>query len=172
MYITSGKYLKRKISKVNSASTRETMARIRESLFAILEMDLKDAEVLDLFSGSGILGFEALSCGASKVVFVEKDKQAYKTILKNLDVLGLVEEVYLIDYKAYLKKETNAFDVIFLDPPYKMELGEILQSIKSSKVYHDDTLFVYEGLKPVEEALICKRYGNKFINIFKCNIIK
>ena len=125
MKIISGKYKGRNLDGHNLDGTRPTMERVKESLFAIIQNHLDNAIVLDLFSGSGNLGIEALSEGASYAYLVDFNKKAAITIKNNLNNIGINEaEVINLDYKKalnYLKDKK--MDLIFLDPPYNPHLS-------------------------------------------------
>lgn len=102
--------------------TRPTLDRVKEAIFNILQGEIPDAEILDLFAGSGALGIEALSRGAKKAVLCDKSKSAINIITKNLEKTHLNKQAILLqeDYKVALNslKERFQFDIIFLDPPY------------------------------------------------------
>jgi 16S rRNA (guanine966-N2)-methyltransferase len=104
--------------------TRPLADRVKQTLFAILEPDLIDARVLDLFAGSGAAGIEALSRGAAAAVFVERDGRATKTIAENLRITGLAGPNAVVagaEVLAWLRRESTAaerFDVVIADPPY------------------------------------------------------
>ena len=102
--------------------TRPTTDRIKETLFNMIAFDLPDAYFLDLFSGSGQIGIEALSRGAKEAVFVEKDKNAINCIEKNLVKARLTDSsrLYKVDVIAALNQLNShqVFDIIFMDPPY------------------------------------------------------
>ena len=101
-------------------ATRPTADRVKEALFSIIQFDIPCAKVLDLFGGTGQLGIEALSRGASSAVFVDKSNDACRLIRENLrrtklDDLG---RVVCSEYQTFLESCTQKFDVIILDPPY------------------------------------------------------
>ena len=103
--------------------TRPLADRVKQTLFAILEPDLADARVLDLFAGSGAGGIEALSRGAAAAVFVERDAGAARTIADNLASTHLAERGRIVrsDVPAYLRDragEDGPFDLVLVDPPY------------------------------------------------------
>jgi 16S rRNA (guanine(966)-N(2))-methyltransferase RsmD len=103
--------------------TRPTLDRVRESLFGILQLDVPDAVVLDLFAGSGALGFEALSRGAKKAVLNDAARQAHAVVEANAKKLGFGDRAVLfcLDYTAAIRRAAAAgmrFDIVFLDPPY------------------------------------------------------
>jgi 16S rRNA (guanine966-N2)-methyltransferase len=111
---------------VPPTGTRPTADRVREALFSALEARdaLEDAEVLDLFAGSGALGIEALSRGAASCVFVEQDRAALDALRSNLQQLGLSAEVRPTSVMA-LGPAAAAFDVILMDPPYGTGAGAV-----------------------------------------------
>jgi 16S rRNA (guanine966-N2)-methyltransferase len=105
-------------------ATRPLADRVKQTLFAILEPDLPGAAVLDLFAGSGAAGIEALSRGAARAVFVDRDAGAIRTIRANLERTGLTEraEARAGDALAYLRADAGRagpFDLVVVDPPYR-----------------------------------------------------
>ena len=119
MQIITGKFRGRRLKSPDSA--RPTLQRVKTSLFSMLNPYIfEDCKVLDLFAGSGALGFEVLSRGASKTVFVDQNKGAVRTIKDNLH--GVDPKLYRIiesDYLSALKMlRGEKFDIIFIDPPY------------------------------------------------------
>ena len=177
MKIISGKYKGRNLEGHNLDGTRPTMERVKESLFAIIQNHIDEAVVLDLFSGSGNLGIEALSEGASYAYLVDFNKKAADTIKKNLNTIGIKEaEVINLDYKKalnYLKDKK--IDLIFLDPPYKTDFIE--QSIKLIDEYNmlnEDGLIICENdsldkiVYPDNyEVVKDRKYGDKWVVILK-----
>lgn len=101
-------------------TTRPTSDRVKEALFSIINFDVPDAEVLDLFGGTGQLGIEALSRGAKRAVFVDAGEAAYKLIKENLRRTKLEGQgsVVRCDYLQYLTRCREKFSIVFLDPPY------------------------------------------------------
>ena len=174
MRIISGKYKGKKLFGDNIEGTRPTMDRVKESLFGMIQNNLKDSICLDLFAGSGSLGIEALSNGASTCYFVDKNKIVIDCLNKNIKDI----ENAIIIHNNYLKaleyfKDNNIkFDVIFLDPPYKDNL--INPSI--AKIIEYDLLNT-NGIIICEyelEEIICdlelikeRKYGSKNIKIYK-----
>jgi 16S rRNA (guanine966-N2)-methyltransferase len=109
------------------AATRPTSDRVREALFSILG-DLEGAIVLDLFAGTGALGIEALSRGAERATFVENARPALRALGQNLERLGLREQTLVLHTSveralAAMSWGAAAFDVVFLDPPYREVRG-------------------------------------------------
>ena len=120
--ITSGVFRGRMIHSPTGTRTRPTQARLRQALFNSLQFDIPDARVLDLFAGSGALGFEALSRGAQEVVFVENSKPAIKLIEKNASNLKVLSSIRIlpvsIEAAWSLLQKDPPFDLILADPPY------------------------------------------------------
>lgn len=129
MRIISGKWRGRTLEAPAGPGTRPTADRVREALFSMLASRIgsfEDLRVADLFAGSGALGFEALSRGASHAVFVENDAKAAATIRSNAEKLGI--SVQLIGSSALALPKSEPFDLIFADPPYAPASGTKLVS--------------------------------------------
>jgi 16S rRNA (guanine966-N2)-methyltransferase len=128
--VIAGTYGGRRLLAPSGRSTRPTAERVREAIFAMLA-DIAEARVLDLYAGSGALGIEALSRGASRAVFIERDRSATAALLANLSSLGLDREraeVRREDVVAALRRAGRAketYDLVLIDPPYARasELG-------------------------------------------------
>ncbi len=124
--IIGGQWRGRKLKFPDGEGLRPTMDRVRETLFNWLQADIADARCLDLFSGSGALGFEALSRSAAQVIMVDKNLQAIKMIRSNMALLKVdnAQAVHM-DAAAYLQqKNIGPFDIVFLDPPFNKHLVE------------------------------------------------
>lgn len=176
MKVISGKYKGRKIEGFDIEGTRPTMDRVKESLFATIQNYVKESVVLDLFSGSGNLGIEALSEGASYAYLVDKSIKCIKTINKNINNIGIENvKVLNMDYKLALKQINKKLDLIFLDPPYKTSLIEdSLKLIDEYDLLSDDGLIVCESddvdkiiYSNKYESIKEKRYGDKYIVLLK-----
>jgi 16S rRNA (guanine966-N2)-methyltransferase len=116
--IVAGSFKGRRLHAPPGRETRPTADRVREALFSILG-PLDGERVLDLFSGSGALGIEALSRGADGAVFVDSDRRAIEAITRNLDAVRAEAQVHRRDALAYLRTASDGpFDLVFLDPPY------------------------------------------------------
>jgi len=136
--IISGKFGGRTIQAPESKITHPMGDRIRGSLFNIIGDELKDADVLDVFAGTGSLGLEALSRGAKSVIFVERDRIASKILAENINILGVVDKTTTvrIGVSTWIdKNQDKSFDIIFADPPYNnlqlstvARLGGLLKS--------------------------------------------
>ena len=153
MRVIAGKARRLNLKTPLGLETRPTTDRIKETLFNILAPLLPGCNFLDLFSGSGGIGIEALSRGAAFAVFVDNDKKAISCIKENLDHTHLSNEALVISKNALsainelsLKKEK--FDIVFMDPPYKKELEEeTLNALSNSNIIDKDTLIIIEAEK-------------------------
>jgi 16S rRNA (guanine966-N2)-methyltransferase len=115
--VVAGEFRGRRLAAPRGTRTRPTADRVREALFSMLG-DVSGARVLDLYAGSGALGIEALSRGADSAVFVERDPRAVAAIERNLESLGVEEEVLREDVVGFLRRGSGTFDLVFCDPPY------------------------------------------------------
>lgn len=127
MRVIAGTAKGREISAPKGMHTRPTLAKVKEAMFGMIQFDIEGANVLDLFSGSGSLGIEAISRGAAHAVFCDADRQAYSVINANLKKLGFdgAASVHYGDSLALLERlagEGAAFDIVLLDPPYETDL--------------------------------------------------
>ena len=147
MRVISGLVRGTKLYTLEGENTRPTLDRVKEPLFSIIQTEIKDALVLDLFAGSGALALEALSRGARKAVLCDKSYEAIKIIKQNIEKTHFEEktEVYCLDYKKCLFTVKDKFDIIFIDPPYKLDLA-----IKSLKIILDNDLLSKDGLIIIE----------------------
>ena len=117
MRVVAGEFRGRRLTAPRGVRTRPTADRVREALFSMLG-DVTGARVLDLYAGSGALGIEALSRGAESAVFVERDPRAVAAIERNLESLGLQQQVLRQDAVRFLTRTEGMFDLVFCDPPY------------------------------------------------------
>lgn len=135
---------------VSGMDTRPTTDRIKETLFNMINARVFGSTFLDLFSGSGGIGIEALSRGAQKAYFVENDKKAIACIKENLAFTKLEDRasVLMADARTSIRMfpENTVFDCIFMDPPYNKGLEkEILSLLSDAKCIHQDTLIIVEA---------------------------
>lgn len=178
MRIIGGKYRGRVLAAFDGESVRPTADRVKESLFNILSLRFYGARVLDLFAGSGALGLESLSRGAAEVVFNDKSKDSLAILRKNLRALKIEEgkeaKVYNLDAETYLGYERRPFDIIFIDPPYALEVGaRAVQKIAKSGLLAEDGVLVLERDVPFEgevdglEKYDERRYGRTILTFFR-----
>ncbi len=150
MRVISGTARGKKLISLEGLETRPTLDRVKEAVFNILQFDIKNANILDLFSGSGALAIEALSRGASSAVLCDSSNKAIKIINKNLELTKVKDKARVIN-KDYietlkiLKDETKKFDIIFLDPPYKSDYVVIsIQKILQGNLLNKNGIIVVE----------------------------
>ena len=156
---------------VPGMAVRPTQDRTKETLFNILNPYLADCRFLDLFSGSGAIGIEALSRGAKDVVMVEQSADSLACIKENLKSTRLTEEARLLSMDVFravpqLEAEGKAFDIIFMDPPYDNELEKrVLELLANSCLVNTDTIIVVEASLETDfsylENLGFERYREK-----------
>ena len=125
MRVISGTAKGTKLNSIDDLSTRPTLDRVKEPLFSIIQAYIEEALVLDLFAGSGALGIETLSRGAKHCIFCDKSYQSIQMVKENIKKTRMEEKstIYNEDYKKCLEKQKKAFDIIFIDPPYKLDIA-------------------------------------------------
>lgn len=134
MRVIGGFHRSRKLQEVPSKSTRETKDRVKESIFNSLQFDLPEANVLDLFCGSGSLGIEALSRSASHCDFVDQSPLAIDVTRANLTSLNVSDMATVTqqDALSYISSCNQVYDIILLDPPYDLDIvSDIIEVIGS-----------------------------------------
>lgn len=179
MRVISG-YLKgRNIDGYDTIGTRPTMNRVKESMFASIQEYISDSLVLDLFSGSGSLGIEAISMGAKKCYFVDNGREILNILRKNINNLNIEEKSTIInrDYREallYFKNNNIKFNIILVDAPYKMEaMNEVIELVNKYNLLEDDGILVLEYSTDILKdnysnlkLLKSKKYGDKYVNIY------
>lgn len=178
MRIIGGKYKSRVLAAFDGEAVRPTADRVKESLFNILSLRFYGARVLDLFSGSGALGLESLSRGAAEVVFNDQAKDSVALLRKNMRTLKIEEgkeaKVYNLDAEAYLDFARQPFDVIFIDPPYALDVGvRAVEKIAKKGLLAENGVLVFERDKPFEgdvdglEKYDERKYGKTVLTFFR-----
>lgn len=150
MRVIAGSAKRLQLKTIEGLDTRPTTDRIKETLFNMISHEIADSYFLDLFSGSGAIGIEALSRGAKEAVFVEQNRNAMKCIRENLTFTKLIDraEMFETDVLSALKRleGKKQFDYIFMDPPYHQLLEkEVLQYLSSSTLLSEDGIIIVEG---------------------------
>lgn len=148
MRVISGSARSLRLKTIEGNGTRPTTDRIKETLFNMINDRMYDCRFLDLFSGSGAIGIEALSRGAREAVFVENNKKAVSCIKENLKFTKLIDRAQIIERNAEsaVAGLSGRFDVIFMDPPYDNEYEKkILELISKSDIADRDTLIIVEA---------------------------
>lgn len=164
MTILSGRFRSRKINTNPDFPYRPTKARVRKSLFDSL-IPYKYERVLDLFSGSGILGFEAASRGSNSITFVENNHRIMSLLKQNAHLLTGPEYTFIQKNVFNYIKIPSVFDLIFADPPYKKyELSTLIEKV--SKLLDDGGKFILECTKDQEPV-----YGAKIVDYGKSRLL-
>jgi 16S rRNA (guanine966-N2)-methyltransferase len=144
--IIGGAWRSRRIRFAPNPGLRPTPDRVRETLFNWLGQDLTGFNCLDLFAGSGALGFEAASRGATRVVMVERDRAAYAAIERNKQMLGADQvELARDDALEFVRRDRGEYDVIFLDPPFRSGYGERLLPLLPPRMAPHGSVYYESG---------------------------
>ncbi len=179
MRIIAGRFKGRVLSSFQADHIRPTTDRVKESLFNKWMGELEDASVLDLFAGTGSLGLEALSRGATHVNFVEQNVKSIQILKKNIDLLKLEAGEYSIfkqDVLSYLKKyQGHPYKIILIDPPFTEKMAhDVMQALDASKCFDENTLIAIESQKKerMDDAYSnlhryhFNDYGDKILSFF------
>lgn len=166
-------------------NTRPTSERAKEAVFSMLQFELRNARVLDLFAGSGQMGLEALSRGASEAVFCDASREAVRVVEKNLikTRLALHGEVLCMDFERALQgmRRRKVFDLVFLDPPYALgALPKALRHLVEGGLLSPNAKIVCESGAPEDvfagneelasrfEVLRTAKYGVAYVTVLQC----
>jgi len=181
--IIAGRFRGRRLQTSGHPTLRPTSERVREAIFDVLGPGIIDSRVLDLFAGTGAFGFESLSRGAAKVVFVEKDPRTAGSIKQNAVAFGVEGVVAVHACEAsrairMLSASRSAFDFVFLDPPYESGLiGRILGLSALRSILHSESSLIVESRNiPGRETFstdfcLCfeRTYGDTLVQMFHLN---
>jgi 16S rRNA (guanine966-N2)-methyltransferase len=187
MRITGGNLKSRKLLSINSDALRPAMDRLRESMFDILcnLIDFEGATALDLYAGTGSVGFEAISRGAARVVFVEAKPRIAEVLRENAKILEVEDrcEFRLMKVEKYLKicpeemsSEDDKFDVAYIDPPYAINnmTHEIVERIIVQKMVKNSGIICVEHSKeyspPLSHLFRQKLFGSTILSFIKPEI--
>lgn len=159
MRVIAGSAKRLQLKTIEGMDTRPTTDRIKETLFNMISPSIFGSVFLDLFSGSGGIGIEALSRGAKEAVFVEKNPKAMACVKENLKytklshkAMTLTKDVMTALYQ--LEGEKN-FDFIFMDPPYHLELEKkVLEYLAGSDLVYEDTVIIVEAAKDTDFSYV------------------
>jgi len=180
MRVISGIFKGKSIAFIKSRTTRPLKDSVKENIFNIinhsnlLKIKLDNANILDLYSGTGSFGIECISRGAKKVIFVEKDNYAIEILNKNLITLSIEEKAFVVNDKIekYLSlKKLDKFNIIFLDPPFaENKFIEELIHIKKNKIYHENHVVIIhresktlDNFNGIFKPIIVKKYSRSRI---------
>lgn len=181
MRIIAGKATRKALATLPGEEiTRPTIERVKEGIFSAIQFEIPGRRVLDLFSGSGQIGLEAVSRGAEHAVLVDSSLDAIAIIKKNAKNTGLAPQCKILkaDYSEYLKSASGKekFDLIFLDPPYSFDMKKaVLKRLTKADIFSEGTIIVCEtnvDICPENENLYNLtfkkkyKYGKVFITMF------
>lgn len=152
MRVISGQKRGKKLEVLIGDAVRPTTDKVKESVFNIIQFELASVKFLDLFAGSGQIGLEALSRGASSATFVDKCKRSIDVVRRNLDETGFLNQSNVVNLDAllFLKKANSKFNIAFLDPPYNSSLL-------------DETLFCVPNVMEQNGIIICEHPFEKIL---------
>ncbi len=175
MRVIGGTFGGRRLETPSDYSVRPTTDKVKEALFSSIQFEIEGARVLDLFSGSGQLGIEALSRGAESAVFVDKSPQSVELTKRNLKKCGVEAIVVKGDSIAFLESCKEYFDIAFLDPPYSVGLLEQALPLVSRRMNKSGVIAaecpigedlpetLEEGFRLVKQ----KKYGKLRLNYYR-----
>ena len=170
MRIVAGQWRGRRIAAPPGSAVRPTLDRVREAWMSILQREIPNARVLDLFAGSGALGLECLSRGAKSADFVENDPRALKTLSANIETLGAtaMAALHRIDAVKFAQKlDAGAFDLAFADPPYAGEAAQRLAEVWLAKPFSSILSVEHDSRTHLAGAHDTRRYGTSAITFFR-----
>lgn len=179
MQIITGKYRARKLVSVDSAGTRPTLARVKESVFNLIQSKIDGKVVLDLFAGSGAFGCECISRNASSVYFVDAEPKAIKAIETNTKNMKEEFKIIKSDYSSALQtfsKQNIKFGLVYLDPPYKSDYAvKSLEKLAELNLLDREAIIVVEhefqnDLQNIPDCYIIeksKKYGIAYVDVLK-----
>ncbi len=181
MRILTGRAKGVKLFTLEGENTRPTSERTKEAVFSMIQFDIEGREVLDLFSGSGQMGLEAVSRGAKRATLVDKSREAIEIINKNIEKTKLSDSALAVcsDAMAYLSRISGrvTYDIVFLDPPYAASvIPDVLKALVKYKLIRPTSIIVCEsGREDIFdgcEELSCKyevikkaKYGIAYITL-------
>lgn len=177
MRIISGKYRGKKLLSPKDDRVRPTTDMVKENVFNLLGGDIVDSSFLDLFAGSGAIGIEAISRGAKRVVFVDKDRESMDYVRRNLTLIGESAETMTSNYLSAINRlKGNKFDIIYVDAPYDMHIiDDVLTAIKSNEILTLNGQVIYESLAKTNQKSVLtdyelaksRKYGSVVIDIYR-----
>jgi 16S rRNA (guanine966-N2)-methyltransferase len=182
--VTGGDLRGKKLCPLKGLNIRPTTDYVRELIFNILAGRVEDTVVLDLFAGTGSLGIEALSRGAKRAVFVEKERDAVRILTRNISACRLQERTSVLrrDIRrgpGFLKSSDQFFDLVFIDPPYDKGLAEhSVRLLSRTESISDEVSIVLEHSKreAVAEKIACfvlsdrRQHGITLVSFYKSMI--
>lgn len=175
MRVISGTAKGISLESLEGNKTRPTLDRVKEALFNIIQTDIRDSYILDLFAGSGALGIEALSRGAKFCVMADKSSDAIKVITRNLQKTRLEENAKVIrnDFVKTLNSLDQKFDIIFIDPPYAENIAvNAIEHITRLDLLAKDGIIVLETDEDERELESLKKINVNVYDLRKYGRVK
>lgn len=166
MRIISGTARGTKLNTLEGKNTRPTLDRVRESLFNIIQNEIIGCCFLDVFSGSGAVGLEAASRGASKVILCDKSKDAIQIIKQNIEKTHLQKkvEIHFSDFKSMIQKLQENPDIVYIDPPYETDYAiEVIELLIEKNKLKSNSIFIIETDREQE---ILEKINKLPVNLF------
>lgn len=170
MRIVAGRWRGRRIEAPPGRDVRPTLDRVREAWMSILQQEIPGSRVIDLFAGSGALGLEALSRGAQRADFIEKDPRTIRVLQKNIAALeaGDVLEIHRADAIKFVKTlETHAYDIAFADPPYAGGAAAALAEVWLQTPFARILSVEHDAREILAGATETRKYGSSAITFFR-----
>ena len=175
MRVITGKARGRRLREPKGMDIRPTTDMVKEAVFNILQFDIAGCSFLDLYSGTGGIGLEAISRGAEKVVFVDNSRESVKLLKENLAYLKEKAEIYEGDALAYVAAAAGKFDFVFLDPPYAIDAKDVVSSVAKNGLLKEGGRIIYEhsgkslgdidGVRLVDSRV----YGIAVFDFYECS---
>lgn len=183
MRIIAGKFKGKVLKEFELSSTRPTADMVKGAIFNILGSRVQDSAFLDLFSGTGAVGIEALSRGAKQVAFVDSNKESVALIRSNLKLIKaenfIIMQTDSFDALKRFSVQNQKFNIIFLDPPYASVLAEkCIKLINKLNLLEKDGIIVWEhdetklSMLKENEDVKTKKYGKKYVSIIPYEILE
>lgn len=181
MRVIAGDLKGRKLKPVPGKRTRPTSDKVKEAVFQMIGPYFSGGICLDLFAGSGALGVEAISRGMDYAVFVDKDRQAVKTIDQNIEMLKIDKQTEVTKMEAtralrIFEKNKAQFNLIFIDPPYEqVDYNELITKIMAHHLLQEDGLIICEHNRTFDTTFMHRDltkikqsdYGTSSVTIFR-----
>ena len=176
MRVITGSARGRMLKTLKGDATRPTTEKVKEAIFSAVQFNIEGRRVLDLFAGSGQLGIEALSRGAITATFVDSSREAVGIIRENLQTTGFTAQSIVLcrDAQSVLIGITEAFDLVFVDPPYALnKIPSLLPALLPHLAPGATVICEHEGNQPLPEqygslsVMKIKRYGRIGITIYR-----
>ena len=179
MRIIGGTYRSRPLSAPKGMDTRPTLDQVREALFNILQGRVEGTDMLDLYGGSGAVGLEAVSRGAQSAVICDQSRDAVNVIRKNVASLGCGDRVTVLQNRdqqalTLLEQTGRSFDLVFLDPPYQMDITDIIVRIAAGPLLRAGGTLILEhaarreaGEIPVLRLLSTRKYRDTCLTFYE-----